>query len=194
MANNNNALFHMAGTENTGKYTVVLVMPDGTKVGYRQFETGKYRIRVEPSNDAIAVKLAVALSRTNGWKQPGDSGENRFSTVRDGVEGLLDTLCTLSLNLFDVADHYDISFNPDAPHRDAAAMEERFRQKLVEEARRRKLRGANSRWTLPRLVSKLAAVEHKELVNKARELKVRGANKRWCLKTLRAKIAAVPAS
>ncbi|MBY0359517.1 MAG: hypothetical protein K2W82_16050 [Candidatus Obscuribacterales bacterium] len=180
--------FHMPGTEGTGEYTVVLVTADGTKVGYREYQPNNFRIRVEPGSDAAATaKIAVALTRTNGWKQPGDSDENRFSKVREGVQALLDTLGTLALNLFDVADYYDIRFNPDAPRRDSTHMEEVFHRSLVSEARRRKLRGANSRWKLPLLVSRLASIEHHELV-----MKVPGANKRWHLRTLRAKVAAAP--
>lgn len=76
----------MAGTENTSEY-VVLAESSFGRIGYRilpgipGFTPDAVRIRLEPATEAHAAKIAEHLSRNNGWKQPGDSGQNRFSTV-----------------------------------------------------------------------------------------------------------------
>lgn len=68
----------MAGTEGTNEYNVLAQSSFG-QVGYR--DLGKVvRIRFEPS-DAKAEVVAETLSRDAGWKQPGDSDQNRFSIL-----------------------------------------------------------------------------------------------------------------
>ena len=59
------------------KYMVVLRTRLG-RVGYRHLD-GSYRIRVEPETVGRAP-LARLLTRSRGWKQPGDDGQNRYST------------------------------------------------------------------------------------------------------------------
>ncbi len=81
-------MWYMAGTEGTGAYAVPLRTRRG-RVGYRLLEA-KCRIRVEP-DPAGRVEIATLLTQSRGWKQPGDDGQNRFSTVVP-VEGLPDTL------------------------------------------------------------------------------------------------------
>jgi hypothetical protein len=70
---------YVAGTEKTGNYAKIL----DTDLGLVAFRlTGGYvRVRVEPANTEAAEKLAEKLTRSTGWKQPGDSGENRFSKM-----------------------------------------------------------------------------------------------------------------
>lgn len=70
---------YMAGTEGTGKY-VVLARTGRGKVGIRHLG-GSYRIRVEPFGERFVPKLAEYMSRVDGWKQPGDDEQNRFSKV-----------------------------------------------------------------------------------------------------------------
>jgi hypothetical protein len=69
--------WYMAGTEGTGQYAVILKTDLG-RVGFRL--TGGYaRVRVEPSNEEAAAKLAEKFPI--GWKQPSMIGEFRFSKV-----------------------------------------------------------------------------------------------------------------
>ncbi len=68
----------MAGTEGTGKYLVTHVTDLG-RFGHRDLGGGT-RLRVEPTEEGLPI-LAQHLTRAEGWKQPGDGGENRFSKV-----------------------------------------------------------------------------------------------------------------
>lgn len=74
----------MAGTEGTGTYRVVAQSSFG-RVGYRVVPSilapSFIRIRLEPADEAHAAKIATTLTRDAGWKQPGDGGQNRFSTI-----------------------------------------------------------------------------------------------------------------
>lgn len=70
--------WHMAGTEGTGEYVVVLHTRLG-RVGYRLLRDYA-RIRVEPSPKGSSI-LSTVLTWSRGWKQPGDSAQNRFSIV-----------------------------------------------------------------------------------------------------------------
>jgi TIR domain len=70
--------WYMAGSDGTGEYVVVLSTRLG-RVGYRQLE-GSYRIRVEPGYTDQSP-LARLLTRSLGWMQPGDEGQNRYSIV-----------------------------------------------------------------------------------------------------------------
>lgn len=69
----------MPGTERTWEYVVVAATLLG-RVGYRDFtHTGSpLRIRVEPTAGNGPFS---ALSRSAGWKQPGDDGQPRHSIV-----------------------------------------------------------------------------------------------------------------
>ena len=74
---------YMAGTEGTGAYVVVGRTGRG-KVGVRDIGGGRFRIRVEPFGARFVPKLAEHLPSSSDWKhwkQPGDGGQNRFSTV-----------------------------------------------------------------------------------------------------------------
>lgn len=72
--------FTMAGTEGTGQYVGVASTVRGT-VAVREYCPGFFRIRVEPKSESATGMIARKLTRNAGWKQPGDSGENRFSTM-----------------------------------------------------------------------------------------------------------------
>lgn len=71
----------LAGTEGTSEYTTLLVTVLGI-LGLRRdtsFGRNVYRVRVEPTSPAAATKLGAVL--VHPWKQPGDSGQDRFSEV-----------------------------------------------------------------------------------------------------------------
>lgn len=69
--------FTMAGTERTGQYVGVVTSARGT-VAVREYAPSHFRIRVEPKG-ASAVIIGRKLTRSTGWKQPGDDSQNRFS-------------------------------------------------------------------------------------------------------------------
>lgn len=82
--------WYMAGTENTGRYQVVLRTNLG-RVGYRVLANNQVRIRVEPTDQAASGQLAGHFSPIT-WKYPGDMLQFRYSTV---VTGLAETLAVL---------------------------------------------------------------------------------------------------
>lgn len=68
----------MAGTERTYEYKVVARSSRGT-LGVR--DLGDFnRIRLEPTKKA-PKEMGGHMPSSLDWKQPGDSGENRFSLV-----------------------------------------------------------------------------------------------------------------
>jgi hypothetical protein len=77
----------MLGTERTGLYIVLARTPDGDRVGVRPLGGGQVRIRIEPSTKNID-SLRPGLTHEEGWKQPGDNGQNRFSIVETGDLGV----------------------------------------------------------------------------------------------------------
>lgn len=66
---------YMAGTEGTGEYAVVALSELG-RVGVRGLGSGDARIRVEPTAKSLEL-----LAGRDGWKQPGDDGQKRYSKV-----------------------------------------------------------------------------------------------------------------
>jgi len=86
----------MAGTEGTDEYFPVIETPLAD-VGYRQYDKkdpSKYRIRVQPkTEDAAAMIAAEYLPRERSYLQPGDRGQNRFSTMTNGAEQTYKELC-----------------------------------------------------------------------------------------------------
>lgn len=75
------ALEPMRGTEGTKKYKTLVSTHRGA-VAFRDLHDGTFRVRVEPRHDdEIVAKLSETLARSAGWKQPGDSGQHRFSKV-----------------------------------------------------------------------------------------------------------------
>lgn len=83
--------FYMPGTQKTGQYIVVANSKRG-RVGYRLLGNGSVRVRIEPTNLQSAKRLAAVFTRGEGWKQPGDQGEKRFSQTftshREVVEAI----------------------------------------------------------------------------------------------------------
>jgi len=202
-----NSKFYMAGTEGTGAYLVVLCTDLG-RVGYRVLSTA-YRVRVEPADgDAASVLAGAFLPPT--WKQPGDNGQNRFSTmVYSGqrLEAVVKTAVAALCTGFG-----PVEVNPDAPdwakamveacQGDSCETEDEAHARLLAEAKELGIPGANRRWSAATLLAKVQAHGHAgaetegeeqaRLVAKARELKIPGANlaSRWSLATLRSKVSA----
>jgi hypothetical protein len=81
---------YVAGTEKTGEFAKILDTDLGL-VAFRLTD-GYVRVRVEPANEAATQELAEKLTRSTGWKQPCDSGQNRFSkmfyTSDDAIAGI----------------------------------------------------------------------------------------------------------
>ncbi len=80
--------FRMAGTEGTFNYKV-LVVTDRGRLGIRDLGN-RVRIRVEPIDSDAADKMADNFP-TDNWKQYGQEGQLRFSTVV-GMDGLKDAV------------------------------------------------------------------------------------------------------
>ena len=76
--------FTMKGTEGTGAYVGVAKSARGA-VAVREFRPGSFRIRVEPATPKGAEMIGRELTRELSWKQPGDSGQNRFSIMTDAA-------------------------------------------------------------------------------------------------------------
>jgi hypothetical protein len=70
--------WHMAGTEGTGKYTVVAQSALG-RIGFRTLGND-VRVRVEPVSSEASKALAEQFP-TSSWKQPEPFGQKRFSIV-----------------------------------------------------------------------------------------------------------------
>lgn len=80
MKKNSTKWTEMAGTQGSNEYKVVCKTRYG-KVGFRSLG-GSVRVRVEPVRDPkVAARVAARLTRETGWKQPGDGGQFRFSSV-----------------------------------------------------------------------------------------------------------------
>lgn len=78
----------MAGTEGTGQYLVIGRTSSG-RIGIRPLRGGQVRVRIEPVSSQAASTLSEHFPREKCWKQPGDSGEDRFSRVIVGEAGIV---------------------------------------------------------------------------------------------------------
>jgi hypothetical protein len=78
-----NQKWYMAGTEGTGEYLVIGQNKLG-RLGIRPLGNDQVRIRIEPASTEAAETLAKCFPAENGWKQPGDGGQSRFSYVAAG--------------------------------------------------------------------------------------------------------------
>lgn len=151
-------LFFMAGTEGTGEYMVPLTTSLGA-VGYRCLSGDRFRLRVEPVGDAVET-LAPSFPSAD-WKQPGQGGQNRFSTVISGGYEALGAALAKAVAALSTDQPGRVTFiqiNPDAPQWVRQAVESTVKSTIVAELRRRKVPGANAagRWSLSTLVAKLA--------------------------------------
>lgn len=93
-----NGLWRMSGTEKTFEYTVRAASVRG-RVGVRHLPpSGNVRIRLEPADDigfSVIEKWRKELPRSVGYKQPGDSGQPRFSIVvpaGEHADAILETM------------------------------------------------------------------------------------------------------
>jgi len=91
--------FRMQGTQGTGLFVGIVRTRFGA-VACREFYPGHVRIRVEPSSERSAKRIAKILREDEGWKQPTGQLPNknvravvlhtfRFSTVVNGEAGSL---------------------------------------------------------------------------------------------------------
>lgn len=189
--------FYMAGTEGTGKYVVTLVTDRG-RVGFREFSPGRFRVRVEPETVDSAASMSADFDQTEGWKQPGSGGQNRFSLVVSGQTELEQTVEHAVKAL--MRDCTTVQTNgPEWARKLASAnVPAEVKSQLLARAKELKVPGANSRWSLVTLQSKVAAAtpaetedeERARLVAAVKASKVPGCNgaARWSLATLRAKV------
>ncbi len=181
----------MAGTEKTGKYEVLLVSKLG-RVGVRFLGGSSFRLRVEPANPDAATKLASAFTRGNGYKQPGDGAQQRFSNMGSSAEQLKEqvTNAVAALNVGD-----DVETNPDVEARLQPFVQAVEKAQLIRVVRWLKVPGCNlaALWSLASLRLQSAKYDtpdkqHARLLERARTRKFPGLNKRWKLATLRAKL------
>lgn len=134
--------FDMAGTEGTHEYIVFGNWPLGT-VGVREYEPGRFRVRVEPPSPEAATQLTSQFPREAGWKQPGQGGQFRFSTLAEGDDALLPIVSSALSAVRAIDEGQEINLAPEAH-----ALGLRL-------ARKAKLR-PNASWRVATLVAKLA--------------------------------------
>ena len=103
--------FYMDGTDRTGEYRVLAASSMG-RIGYRLLWDGRVRVRLEPSDEAHAAKLAEVLTVEAGWKQPGDYHQDRFSTVTPRGD---EALAAVKLAFGVVKRGRPLVYNPDMP-------------------------------------------------------------------------------
>jgi len=199
MTNGNNGKFFMAGTEGTGEYIVPLITNRGA-VGFRFLGGQTYRIRIEPATRADGVAMAASFPRTREFKQPGDGGQDRFSTVVTTVGELYRVVGDAITEL--CAGATDADINQAAPSWSTRLAEsnipDEVKGNLVAMVQTLGLPGANlaSTWNYGTLAAKLAGVKVDETI-KARIVarlqadKVPGANlaSTWSVGRVLSKVA-----
>ncbi len=82
----------MAGSQKTNEYVVMAGTSRG-RIGVRRLPCGQcgtdhFRVRIEPANKKAAASIAKGLTPAEGWKQPGDEGQFRFSKMVDTLDDL----------------------------------------------------------------------------------------------------------
>lgn len=182
---------HIAGTEGTNNYVVIAQGAHGL-VAVRLINSSNFRVRVEPSSEDGAKAMALSLTRANDWKQPGDSGQNRFSTVcLGGAELYLAVAAAVKASAAE-ADDFEGALAA------IVMVGSTNRDELIKRVREANLPGANgaAKWTTTTLVAKLSAApeaEHGALVGFVKAAKVAGANlaANWAVSTLRRKTLAL---
>lgn len=174
MTNHNGTQFPvLAGTEGTSEYVTLLVTALGILALRRDVDRHSYRLRVEPTNAGATKKMAPTLTRAADWKQPGDSGQNRFSNVCDITDDatLRELASTAAGAMLNGGDGGTVSADAPAHLRDMLLA----------------LPGV----TVPAETTTVEhpAVEHQSLVAAVQGAKVAGANsaRNWGLPALRAK-------
>jgi|JI7StandDraft_1071085.scaffolds.fasta_scaffold13256_4 hypothetical protein len=191
---------HVSGTEGTHNYVVIAASPLGI-IAVRLLNSDCYRVRVEPDSPEGANTIAKGLSRSNGWKQPGDSGQNRFSIVVS-ASNLHDTIAKAvdALSTGNNSDDWKSGDNDWSAALAAVAMAgSTDREVLLERLRQTKTPGVNSasNWTTTTLLAKLVAIDYEAanrgeavaLLTKVKASGLPGANlaSQWSIETLRKK-------
>jgi hypothetical protein len=85
--------WYMAGSEESGEYYVILCGKYG-RLGVRELSWG-WRVRIEPTDQKAADKLRAAFYPAMGWKQPGDDGQFRFSSIYSNEKWTKDEIMCL---------------------------------------------------------------------------------------------------
>jgi len=187
---------HVAGTEGTHNYVVIGESKNGL-VAVRIVNAHYVRIRVEPRDEASATAMSSLLSSANGWKQPGDDGQIRFSTVTTGGAAMHGAVArAMEALALEQAEKGPVG-KEDWEGALAAILMVGCtqREELIKRVRDNDVAGAASasRWTTTTLLAKLVAdkpkAERKALIARLRQAKVPGANLAvtWSLGTLRKK-------
>ena len=185
----------VAGTEGTHNYVVIASSALGF-VAVRLLSGGSYRVRVEPTSPASTDIMGKILTRSEFWKQPGDSNQDRFSNVvwADKLHAAVTkTVAALSQNGHSVEADWSGAIA-------AVAMAgSTDHDVLLERLRRTKTPGVNSasKWTTTTLLAKLIALDYEAanrgeavaLLTKVKASGLPGANlaSQWSLETLRKK-------
>jgi hypothetical protein len=181
--------FYMAGTEGTGDYTVIAVTDLG-RIGYRVLGSA-WRIRVEPATEKASAALKAVCAKPE-WKQPGEGGQFRFSTVQATDGDHRDALVVALTVLLFGAQTVDV--NPDLEPwltKLVAGCREVGREPEIAHLGTTVVAStADDGDVLAPPLPETADEERIRLVAEARKLGIRGANSRWKLETLRAKVAA----
>ena len=192
---------HVPGTEGTHNYAIIAANPLGF-VAVRLLTSDCFRVRVEPASPEAARTIGQYLSRSVGWKQPGDSNQDRFSIVTSASQ--LHHFVGKAVSALNSNDNDDDdSKKADSDWVGALAavtmVGSTDRNVLIERLRRAKVGGVNSasNWTTTTLVAKFIAIayesyadgEHGALAAKVKASGIPGANLacRWSTETLRKK-------
>jgi len=179
------------GSEGTKNY-VVICKSTLALVAVRLVHGSIYRVRVEPSSATAGNAMAAVLSRADGWKQPGDQDQDRFSTLVEGGTSLRRA----------VTQAVEASQGTDDDIEGALAaivmVGSTDRAELISRLQSLKGHGismggvnAASQWTTTTLVAKLVGLidEKVSLVERVQQKKLPGANLAitWSVATLRRK-------
>jgi hypothetical protein len=188
---------HVSGTEGTHNYVVIAASPLGI-IAVRLLNSNCYRVRVEPDSPEGANTIAKSLSRSNGWKQPGDSAQNRFSIVVSASN--LHDIIAKAVDALSTGNNSDDWKSDWSAALAAVAMAgSTDREVLLERLRQTKTPGVNSasNWTTTTLLAKLVAIDYEAanrgeavaLLTKVKASGLPGANlaSQWSIETLRKK-------
>jgi hypothetical protein len=193
----------VAGTEGTENYVVLAANEIGL-VAVRQVHGSTYRVRVQPATAAGAALVAETLKSGKGWKQPGDSGQFRFSIVVNDV-ARLSAMVTMAVQAidaipsaadFDPADASQAGCDFEGALAAIVMAGTTDHSELVARVHASSLPGRNFAywWTTTSLMAKVSAInpadEHAALVAWVRKQKLPGSNfaSRWSTTVLRRKV------
>lgn len=183
--------FYMAGTEGTGRYSVLLKSALG-RVGVRFLTGDMFRLRIEPASPAAAATLAPNFP-DGTYKQPGNAGQDRFSMVGYDKATLSDHVAKAVAALVKGG---DVKVNNDVVEQLRPFLPDLESPKLVAILRFHKVPGCNlaPRWSKASLERQVALYDtpdkkHARLLHAVKARKFRGANYRWRTATLEAKLA-----